>query len=140
MAEGDYLSFNYTKGEFQNGNIDLVNDTIKIALINATPNIDTWDDFADVTNEIVASGYTAGGATLGTKSVTVDDTNDRAAFDCADITWASLATATITAAVVYKDTGTPATSTLIGWFEIATNSNGGNYTLQVNANGLLLFT
>jgi hypothetical protein len=139
VAEGDFFYTNFAKGEFQKGNIALLTGTIKIALFGATPDIDADEYFDDLASEIVASGYTAGGVTLGTKTVTVDDTNDWADFDCANPTWATLATATILAAVVYVDTGTPATSTVIGWYTIATNSNGGPYTLNVPTAGLLRF-
>jgi hypothetical protein len=140
MAEGDWTFFNFGKGELQNGNIDLVNDTIKIALINGTPDIDAWEDFADVSTELSGSGYTAGGETLGTKSVDVDDANDRATFDAADVTWTNLYAATISDAIVYKDTGTPGTSTLLAHMEIATNSNGNNYTITFNGSGLWYLT
>jgi len=136
MAEGDWTFFNFGKKDFLDGNIDLVNDTIKLALINGTPNIDTWEDFADVATEIVASGYTAGGETLGTKAVAVDTTNDRAEFDAADVTWTSLATATISDAILYRDSGVAATSTLSAHMEITTNSNGNNYTISFNAEGV----
>lgn len=142
MAEGDFTWHNTAKKKFQDGDIDLLVDTLRVTLLNGwTPNIDTdeyWDDIS--ANEISATGYTAGGATLGTKSTAVDTTNDRSEFDAADVTWTSLATATITRAALIHWTGTPSTSTIIGSWEIATNSNGGNYTLQFNAQGVLHFT
>lgn len=47
-------------------------DTIKVALLTSsyTPNYDTHDFFDDITNEVTGTGYTAGGATLGSKTVT----------------------------------------------------------------------
>jgi hypothetical protein len=129
---------NYGKGQFLNGNIDLVNDTIKVMLItdSHTPDVDAEEFIDDVSaNEVAASGtYSAGGAALGTKSVTVDDTNNRAYFDAADIAFTS---ATITArwAYLYKDTGTPATSPIIGYYDYGANisSSAGTFTHSFTA-------
>lgn len=123
------------------GDVDFAADTIKLALTTAsyTPNVDTDDFFDDVTNEVSGTGYTAGGATLGSKTVTVDAANDRVELDCADVSWS---TATITNArygVVYKSTGTAGTSQLIGVIDFGANysSAGGTFLITVNAEGLL---
>lgn len=53
--------------------IDYLSDTIKAALLtNAhTPNFDTHETFDDVDgDEVSGTGYTAGGATLGSKTIT----------------------------------------------------------------------
>lgn len=124
---------NTAKKKLLDGDIDLVNDTIKLMLLTSshTPNIDTEEFIDDVSaNEVSASGtYSAGGGTLGTKSVTVDTTNDRAYFDAADVSFTS---ATITAryAYLYKDTGTPGTSPIIGYYDYLENksSTSGTFT------------
>lgn len=124
---------NTAKKKLLDGDIDLVNDTIKLMLLTSshTPNIDTEEFIDDVSaNEVGTSGtYSAGGATLGTKSVTVDNTNNRAYFDAADVVFTS---ATITAryAYIYKDTGTPATSPIIGYYDYSENksSTAGTFT------------
>ena len=137
MADAKY---NFGKGELINGGIDLDTDTIKVALVTSayTPDIDLHDDFADITNEVVGTGYVAGGQALATKSVTVDDTNDLAYFDADDVTWSS-STITARGAVLYKDTGTPATSTLIAYFDFGSDqsSSAGNFTIEWNASGIL---
>lgn len=99
--------------------INLTTDTIKVALVSSsyTPNIATHDFFDDITNEISASGYTAGGATLANKSITVDTTNHRAYLDADDTTWAAGATITARYAIIYKSTGTASTSPLIGYID-----------------------
>jgi hypothetical protein len=53
--------------------VDYLTDTIKVMLTTSayTPNLDTHETKADVTNEVVGTGYTARGATLGTKTITV---------------------------------------------------------------------
>lgn len=52
--------------------VDFLSDTIKAALTTSayTPNRDTHEFFSDITNEISGTGYTAGGATLGSKTIT----------------------------------------------------------------------
>jgi hypothetical protein len=52
--------------------IDLAADTMKVALVSATytPNQGTHVFFSDVTNEVTGTGYTAGGATLASITVT----------------------------------------------------------------------
>lgn len=54
-----------------NGEIDFDTDTVKAMLCTSTyaPNLDTHRYKSAVTNEIVGTGYTAGGVTLGSKTV-----------------------------------------------------------------------
>lgn len=129
---------NYAKGELLKGSIDLVNDTIKVMLItdSHTPDIDAEEFIDDVsTNEVAASGsYSAGGGTLASKTVTVDDTNNRAYFDATDVAFTS-ATLTARYAYLYKDSGTPATSPIIGYYDLGGNisSSAGTFTLSFTA-------
>lgn len=56
------------------GKINWPGDTIKMALLTsgAGPNLGTWVHYSDLTNEVASgSGYTTGGATLASCSVTV---------------------------------------------------------------------
>lgn len=114
-------------------------DTFKVALYSVAP---SYPDGAapaySATNEISVANYTAGGVALTGQAVTQDDTNDRAAWDANDPSWTSLGASTIVAAVLYDDT-TATKWQLIIW-EIGTNSNGGNYTLQFAAAGMLLLS
>jgi len=135
------MIYNTYKSLTQTGGVDLANDTIKVALVtnSYTPNIDTntyWDDVS--ANEASGTGYTAGGATLAGKTVTVDTTNDRAEFDASDITWSS---ATITAryAVIYKDTGVDSTSPLIGYIDFGEDKStaGVDFVIQWNTEGII---
>lgn len=52
--------------------IDFLSDTIKASLHTSsyTPNLDTHETFSQVTNEVTGTGYTAGGVTLGSKTIT----------------------------------------------------------------------
>jgi len=137
MADVIYNSF---KKKIMDGSIDLDTDTIKVALVTSsyTPVQDTHDFFDDVTNEVSGTGYTAGGATLGSKTVTQDDTNDRGVFDAADTSWSS-STLTARGAVIYKSTGVASTSPLIGYIDFGTNRTSNVSTFQIvwNADGIL---
>ena len=66
-------------GSLVSGNapIDLLSDTIKCMLCTSTytPNLDTHKYKSDVTNEITGTGYTAGGATLGSPPLTFTAAN-----------------------------------------------------------------
>lgn len=101
-----------------NGEIDLDTHTIKVALTTSsfTPDQDTMDYFNDVTNEVSGTGYTAGGATLANKAVTYTAGTNTMKFDADDTVW-SASTITARYAVIYRDTGTAATSPLIGYVD-----------------------
>lgn len=132
--------YNEGKVQFLSGGIDLTTDTIKVALVTSsyTPNADTHEFFDDITNEITGTGYTAGGATLSSKSVTQDNTNDLAYFDAADASWPS-STLTARGAVIYKDTGTPGTSPLIAFIDFGTDrtSSADTFRIEWSASGIL---
>jgi len=126
-----------------NKEVDWDTDTIKVALTTSsyTPNQDTHDYFNDVTNEVSGTGYTAGGNTLGSKTITYDDANNVIVLDAADTTWAS---STITAryAVVYASTGTASTSPLIGYVDFGSDqsSTNGNFTITWDSTGIVRVT
>ncbi len=132
---------NSFKKHIMNGGIDLDTDTIKVMLLSSshTQDQDNHEFIDDVSaNEVSGTGYSAGGATLGSKTVTQDNTDDEGVFDAADVTWGS---STITAryAAIYKDTGTPSTSPIIAIIDFGENktSSAGNFTIQWNAEGIL---
>ena len=141
MAEGDGLVFNNFKEQILLGELDLVDDTIKMALIDATwtPVIDGDISYTTVSGDEMpnGNGYTTGGETLSNKAVTQDDGNDWAYFDnTVDITWTALDTGvSINRAFLYDDTH--ASKWAIAMWEIATDSNGGNYSLSPHAEGLV---
>ena len=75
-------------------NIDYDTNAVKLMLTTSAyvPNQDTQEDKADVTNEVTGTGYTAGGETLASK--TLSNTNNVVTLDAADVTWSN---STITA-------------------------------------------
>jgi hypothetical protein len=106
--------------------IDFDTDTVKVALVTTayTPSQDTHDFWNDVNaNELAAGGgYTAGGNTLGTKSVTYTAGTNRTALIAADTSWTFVGTKAFRYAVAYKDTGAAATSKLLGYSDLGAQS------------------
>jgi len=121
--------------------VDFDTDTIKVMLTTATyvPNATTQATKVSVTNEVTGTGYTAGGTALATK--TVVDTTGTITFDADDVTFAVNAAGFANAryAVIYKDTGTAATSTLICWvdFQADKGNTTGDLILQWNVSGIV---
>lgn len=140
MAQGDGALYNEFKEELLLGNIDMDGHTFKVILVTGyTPNIDSHNGLSDVSaSEESGTGYTAGGATLAGKAVTKDTVYDRAKFDADDVTWTGLHVGTPSHAILYDDTH--ASDCLVAYWEVTTATNGGNYTLQFGANGVLLLT
>ncbi|MEA3439166.1 MAG: hypothetical protein U9R58_02685 [Chloroflexota bacterium] len=141
MAQGDCIVLNNFKEQMLLKSIDCDTDVFKVALYSvALASPDGADVAYSVTNEISGSGYTAGGATVQTPVVTQDDANDRAKWDDdgSNLTWSSLAANTILEARLYDDT--TATKWVLLLWEIATNSNGANYSLNFHAECDMLLT
>lgn len=122
--------------------VDLDADTIKIMLVNSTEAAlsdatkQAKEFYSDVSsNEISGTGYTAGGATLASK--TSAQSAGVYTFDAADAAWT---TATITASgcYIYKDTGTGSTSPLIAYLDFGGSvaSTAGTFTTAFNASGI----
>ncbi len=114
--------------------VDWDADTIKVALLTSsyTANFDTHDFYDDLTNELTTTGgYTAGGASITTKTTGLDTSGDFGYGDADDVTWSAL-TATFRYAVVYKSTGTASTSPLIWLIDFGTNQSpaGVDFVLQ----------
>lgn len=127
--------------------IDYLTDTIKVGLTTSsyTPDQDTHDFYNDITNELsTANGYTAGGVTLGSKTASYDAGTNESRFDAADAVWTSSGAGfTARRFFVYKDSGTPSTSPLIGYDSFSTDqtaSGGGTLTIQWAADGVFKFT
>jgi hypothetical protein len=133
----------YSKGfeSMLNKEVDLDTDTVKVLLTTSayTPNQTTHKYKSSVTNEVSGTGYTAGGATLTSK--TVGTSGLTFTFDADDVTWA---TSTITAryAVFYVATGTDSTSTLLCYWDLGSDqiSSSGNFTLTISGSGIFTIT
>lgn len=124
------------------GSIDLDSDTIKAMFLTSayTPNFDSHDFVDDVSgNESSGTGYSAGGPTLANKTVTQDNTNDRAVFDADDIALPTTTIANCRYLALYKDTGNPATSPLIALVDLLATKSTSTDTFKVewDASGIL---
>lgn len=137
MASGVY---NSAKSELMKGTHQLHSHTIKVMLMNNSHVFtDTHDVKGDVSaNEISGTGYTSGGETLGSATVTTDDTDDEGVFDAADTSWA---TATFTAyhAVIYNDTVSSPVKPLLCSIDFggAVTATGATFTITWNAEGII---
>lgn len=126
-----------------NKEIDYDTDTIKVMLCTSayTPDQDAHIYKSSVTNEVSGTGYTAGGATLASKTITYGSSTNTITLDAADVTWSS---SSITAryAVIYDSTGTDATSALIGYVDFGADvtSSGGDFTITWDSAGIATIT
>jgi hypothetical protein len=100
---------------------DISDDTFKVALVTSsyTPDKDAHEFFDDITNEVIGTGYTAGGETV-TGTLTLDNANDKLTLELASTNWTS-ATITARGAVYYSSTGTASTSTLIAFSDFGSD-------------------
>lgn len=121
--------------------VDWLSDTIKVMLCTSTytPSQTTHAYKSSITNEVTGTGYTAGGATLG--SPTATKSSLVVSLDAADTSWT---TSTITAryAVIYKDTGSAATSPVLGYVDFGADatSTAGTFTITWDATGIFVYT
>lgn len=129
---------------FKNGDVDWEADTIKVALLDAAHTPDQGADqfWADVEgDEVSGTGYTAGGETLTTPSLTYVPAERRVVLDGDDVDW-DPSSITAQYVVIYKDTGSAATSPLIGLGDAgaAQTSDGAPFSIEWSADGILRVT
>ena len=115
--------YDYCRQRFLEAQINWMTDTVKVILVSTsayTPQTAVHQYLAD----IPVSARIAGPVTLTAKATT------GGAADAADCTFTSVSGATINAILIYKDTGTEATSPLIAYIDTATGlpitPNGGD--------------
>ena len=115
--------YDYCRQRFLEAQINWMTDTVKVILVSTsgyTPQTAVHQYLADVP----VSARIAGPITLTAKATT------GGAADAADCTFTSVSGVTINAIVIYKDTGTEATSPLIAYIDTATGlpitPNGGD--------------
>ena len=114
------------KADFLSGTIDLDAHVIKIALYTSTATLSAATTAYTTTNEVVGTGYTAGGNTL--TGATVSTSGTTAFVDFNDTTWA---TATITArgALIYDASASNKAIAVLD-FGADKTSTAGNFTVQ----------
>lgn len=112
---------------FLTGSFNWSTDTIKVCLVDTnayTPNFTTHQFLSDISG----SAIIAAGVTLTGKSVT------GGAADANNVTFTAVSGAQSEALIIYKDTGSSATSPLIAYIDSATGlpitPNGGDIIVQ----------
>lgn len=120
------------KQKFLDALLDMPTDTIKIALIDTA--LYTYNS----TDEFWSS---ASAAEIGTAVTLASKTITNGVFDAADVTFTSVVGASVEALIIYKDTGSAATSPLIMYIDVAASGlpvtpNGNNIDVQFNASGI----
>lgn len=122
---------------FLDGTIDWDTDNIKVLLVDTadyTVSIDVHEFHSDVT----AAGIEATSTNLLSKTVLLG------VADAADITFTAVSGDVCEALIVYKDTGTSATSPLIAYIDTAASGlpvtpNGGDITIAWDAGADKIF-
>ena len=121
------------------GDIDFDTLSCKVLLVSAAPNRATMTNRSDITSELAATGgYTLGGIAQAFTLDALDTTNHRQPISFTDITngWTSFTPSSpIVGAVIYKNTGTASTDTLMTYVEltIATQPSNGNFSIDYSA-------
>lgn len=130
MASVLYTSF---FRDLLKGDIDMDSATVKAMLTtnSYTENKD-HDRRNDVTNEITATGYTAGGVTITPVVSTVDTTNDRVTLTLPAATWSGF-TGTARRLVYYISTGTASADPLIACVDFGSDVTRTAQTFEVSA-------
>ncbi len=79
-------------------------DTITYQLVADayTPNFDTHDEEADITNEVTGTGYTTGGETLGSPTFAIS--SGFATFDGTDVSLSGTTLASVRGTVLFDNT------------------------------------
>lgn len=136
------------KAGLMEGDFDLASDTIRARLCMTNTTADTEEDVEfvdDITtlDEMDGANYVA--KTLASAAVTEDDTNDRGEFDATDVTWTALGAGTrqVAGILIEKRVTNDADSPAIAWIDsggFPFAANGGDFTAQWNAEGILQTT
>ena len=150
--------YNVGKAQMWHGHaseIDIVNDVIIILALEVDDEDVDHEDVAELLTgagtEVTSTGYTGGfeGAdrlSLAGRGIAVDQANDRAEFDCSDITWTAISqngAETWVAFAVADELTNDAGSTLIAHLEptgVPLTPNGSDIKITINAEGLLHIT
>jgi len=132
------------------GTIDFSTDDMRVALLMTNTTADTEKDKATIAgfttvDDFDGAGYSAGGSALAGEAVAEDGANNRAEFDATNLTFSSLGAGTrqIAGALLYKFVTDFNSSLPVAWIDsggFPITANGGDITLQWNAEGILQAT
>jgi len=118
------------------GNLNFGSNTFKVLLVSAAPTeaqLDAWANRSDITNEIVGTGYTATGLAQAFTLDAIDTTNNRQS-----ITWTNIingwtgATFSAFGAIIYKNSGTNTTDTLLHYIDFGSPVSCTNGTFSIS--------
>lgn len=111
--------------------VNLLTDTIKIAIIDTAD--DTYSEADEFLGDLAAGAVVAKSAALTSKTLTVvtDAGDDYVVFDADDTSCSGVTGDSVEAYIVYKDTGSDATSPVLEWVD----HDGSNATFTVTPNG-----
>jgi hypothetical protein len=129
------LIYNSAIDDMARGAIDFDTDSFKAMLVTSdyTPNKDTDLKRSAVTNEVVGTGYTAGGV-ASVCTVTKDTANDKVTLSFAAVSWAS-STITARGLVYYKSRGGASSADeLVAYNDFGSNvsSTGGTFSVAAS--------
>lgn len=109
--------------------VDIDDGTVKVALSTASYNS---------ANQFYSS---VSASTVGTPQTIANTTVTNGLFDGDDVTFTSVTGSTVTALIIYIETGNPATSRLVAFIDTGVTNlpvtpNGGNISITWNASGI----
>lgn len=135
------ITFNVALGRVAHyASLTAANDALVAVPIEATGIVADsvmrdYDTLADLLAGASNEQTTMGRKTLTGVTVTVDDTNDRVAIDCADITWTAATGNPISALVICYDpdttSGTDADLVPLTKHDLSMTPDGSTYTLTI---------
>lgn len=123
--------------------LDEAGDDMRVFLLMTNTTFDTDVDTDNTSgytlDEMDGTNYAR--KTCDNQTVTTDDTNDRAEFDCDDFVWTSLGNGTrqVQGMGVHEFITNDAGSFPLAWVEFSAtvNPGGSTFTVTVNAEGLI---
>jgi hypothetical protein len=128
-----YHGFKYL--QFTNS-VDVLSDILKVMLVNDYVVVPNHEFVSDVqVDEASGTGYTAGGKVLAGRTLTAVAP---IILDADNVEW-PMSSITATGAILYKDTGDPATSPLIAYYPYTSVkiSTDGEFLHEWSASGIL---
>lgn len=124
--------------------VDWLSDTIKQQLhtTNSSFDLDADENAADVTNEVAnGNGYTTGGVTIGSKTLTYNATGNKTVADGADPTWTASGAGFSASDGILVDTTPDQLIQTLPFGSTITLASGDTLTINVDAtNGFFYVT
>lgn len=114
------------------GRFDFSTHTFKMMLTDSgyTPDLDTHEFKSHVTGEVSGPGYVGGGATLTGLTWAYDDDADWCVLRCDPVIWPAASFST-RYGVIYRNTGTAATSPLLSLVDFGGDNEPDNFDYTV---------